>query len=219
MCQGKQVEILHEPVAVRRLIRFFLLGCRNPRTSHWDFPEKVKKCAESKYPLIKNLRFVIASANREGNKILGEYNMKTKNFKKPLSLVLCIVLITAMALTAIGCNDNKTTYDTITVTDGATVGEGAKDFSLEIADGEGKITTVTVKTDKKTVGEALLDLKLIAGDFEQYGLYVKCVNGIVADYDTNGTYWAFYVNGEYAMTGVDTTDIVAGDSYALKVEK
>lgn len=145
--------------------------------------------------------------------------MTTKNFRKPLSLVLCIVLITAMALTAIGCNDNKTAYDTITVTDGATVGEGAKEFPLEIADGEGKATNVVVKTDKKTVGEALLDLKLIAGDFEQYGLYVKCVNGIVADYDTNGTYWAFYINGEYAMSGVDTTDIVAGDSYALKVEK
>jgi len=145
--------------------------------------------------------------------------MTTTNFRKPLSLVLCIVLITAMALTAIGCNDNKTAYDTITVTDGATVGEGAKEFSLEIVDGEGKATNVVVKTDKKTVGEALLDLNLIAGDNDQYGLYIKCVNGITADYDADGTYWTFYIDGEYAMTGVDTTDVVEGANYALKVEK
>ena len=147
--------------------------------------------------------------------------MKTTIFRKPLSFFVCIVLITAMALTAIGCNDNKTSdpYYTVTVSDGAVLGEGAKEFSLEIVDGEGKSVNATVKTDKATVGEALLDLKLIAGDDDQYGLYIKCVNGITADYDVNRTYWAFYIDGEYAMSGVDTTDIVEGAKYALKVEK
>ena len=147
--------------------------------------------------------------------------MKTTIFKKPLSFFVCIVLITAMALTAIGCNDNKTSdpYYTVTVSDGAVLGEGAKEFSLEIVDGEGNSVNATVKTDKATVGEALLDLKLIAGDDGDYGLYIKCVNGITADYDVNRTYWAFYIDGEYAMSGVDTTDIVEGAKYALKVEK
>lgn len=145
--------------------------------------------------------------------------MKMTTFKKTLSFILCIVLITAVALTAIGCNDNKTTYDTVTVSDGAILGEGATEIPLEIVDGEGKAINVTVKTDKKIVGEALLDVKLIAGDVEQYGLYIKCVNGIVADYDVNGTYWAFYVDGEYAMSGVDTTDIVEGAKYSLRIEK
>ena len=145
--------------------------------------------------------------------------MKTMNFKKSLSCILCIVLITAMALCTIGCNDKTpTAYGTIVVKDGATIGEGSTQFNLVITDGEGNTTNVVVKTDKTTVGEALLDLKLIAGDDDQYGLYIKCVNGITADYDVNRTYWAFYINGEYAMTGVDTTDIVAGDNYALKVE-
>lgn len=138
--------------------------------------------------------------------------------KKPLSFIVCIVLITAMAFTTIGCNDDKT-YDTVTVSDGAILGEGAIEFPLEIVDSEGKSINVTVKTDKKTVGEALLDAKLIAGDDEQYGLYIKCVNGVVADYDKDGTYWAFYVDGEYAMSGVDTTDIVEGARYSLRAEK
>ena len=47
---------------------------------------------------------------------------------------------------------------------------------------------------------------------------MKTVNGITADYDTDGVYWAFYVNDEYATSGVDVTEITEGDSYALKVE-
>ena len=70
-----------------------------------------------------------------------------------------------------------------------------------------------------TVGAALLSLGLIAGEDSEYGLYVKTVNGETADYDVDGTYWAFYVNGEYAMTGVDATTLEAGAIYAFRVEK
>ena len=60
---------------------------------------------------------------------------------------------------------------------------------------------------------------LIAGEEGAYGLYVKTVNGITADYDKDQTYWAFYIDGEYAVSGVDTTDIVESSVYTLKVEK
>ena len=169
-------------------------------------------------PAHQSLRFTSRVPTLKEIKVIGEYNMKMTTFKKPLSLIVCIVLITAMAFATIGCNDDKT-YDTVTVSDGAVLGEGAMDFPLEIVDGEGRSVNVTVKTDKTVVGEALLDVKLIAGDVEQYGLYIKCVNGVTADYDVNGTYWAFYVDGEYAMSGVDTTDIVEGARYSLRVEK
>ena len=45
------------------------------------------------------------------------------------------------------------------------------------------------------------------------------MNGLTADYDTTGTYWAFYVNGAYAMGGVDTTPIEPDTDYALRVEQ
>lgn len=38
------------------------------------------------------------------------------------------------------------------------------------------------------------------------------------DYDADGAYWAFYINGEYASTGVDSTNIEAGATYTLKAE-
>ena len=84
---------------------------------------------------------------------------------------------------------------------------------------DGNSKKFTVKTDSETVGEALQAVEIIHGDMGDYGLYVKEVNGIVADYDVDGTYWAFYIDGEYAMSGVDTTDVVAGANYELKVEK
>ena len=151
--------------------------------------------------------------------------MNMKRFVRSLSCILCIVLIAATALFATGCSDNKAensaenTAVVAIVENGSTIGEGETAFSLTITDGEGNETKVTVRTDKETVGEALLDLGVIAGEEGEYGLYVKTVNGITTDYDTEGTYWAFYINGEYAMSGVDSTNIEAGTEYALKVEK
>ncbi|MBQ7660763.1 MAG: DUF4430 domain-containing protein, partial [Clostridia bacterium] len=80
-------------------------------------------------------------------------------------------------------------------------------------------TSFTVHTDKSTVGEALVDAGLIAGDMGPYGLYVKSVNGVRADYDKDGCYWAFYIDGEMAMQGVDATEIAAGVAYMFKIEK
>lgn len=99
------------------------------------------------------------------------------------------------------------------------LGEGNTVFPFSVVDKDGSETTFEIHTDKETVGEALLEVGLIAGDNSEYGLYVKTVNGITVDYDTDGMYWAFYVNGEYAMSGVDTTPITEGESYSFRVEK
>ena len=69
------------------------------------------------------------------------------------------------------------------------------------------------------MGEALQELEILAGEEGPYGLYVKPVNGETLDYDTDGMYWAFYMDGAYAMTGVDQTKIEPGVTYALVAEK
>lgn len=98
------------------------------------------------------------------------------------------------------------------------LGEGSTKFTFTVVDQEGTETQFEIHTDKETVGEALLELSLIEGDESEYGLYVKTVNGITADYDKDGVYWAFYINGEYAPTGVDSTPVTEGESYSFKVE-
>lgn len=94
-----------------------------------------------------------------------------------------------------------------------------KSFTLLIVDPDGKETTMELSSNKETVGEALTDLNLIQGEESSYGLYVKTVNNITVDYDKDKLYWAFYIDGEYAQTGVDSTPLEDGVVYAFKVEK
>ena len=149
---------------------------------------------------------------------------KTNLITKFLCFALILVLTAAMALTMTACGTSAVDSDPASGSQTATeeiksIGEGAVEFNLTVSDLEGKSTVFAVKTDKKTVGDALLELELIEGEESEYGLFIKKVNGITADYDTDGTYWAFYINGEYASSGVDTTDVTAGASYELRVSK
>ena len=169
--------------------------------------------------------------------------MRMKQIKKSLSLIFCMMLIVAMALFTSGCNDKKeenlktkVEETQLAATDTAepeqsvdseqseeteitVLGEGENKFLFTVVDKEGIETTFEIHTDKEIVGEALLDLGLIDGEESEFGLFVKTVNGIVADYEVDSTYWAFYVNGEYAMSGVDSTNIEEGSIYSFKVEK
>ena len=108
--------------------------------------------------------------------------------------------------------------ETVSEDDGIKIGEGEThfDFSVTFADGSEK--NYCVYTDEDNIGAALLGVELIAGEDSAYGLYVKTVDGQEADYDKDGHYWAFYIDGEYAMTGVDSTPIEDGKAYAFKYE-
>ncbi len=151
---------------------------------------------------------------------------KTK-FSKILSLLICIALITATALFATSCSDNSTTNETTTAAAEETtvqaqateVGEGEKQFTFTVVDMDGNETVFIVNTDEETVGAALVKLDIIAGEDGPYGLYVKTVNGTTLDYDTDKMYWAFYEDGKYAVSGVDTTNITDGVTYSFKAEK
>ncbi len=150
--------------------------------------------------------------------------MQKTRFNKSLSFIVCLVLIAAMALFASGCSGNQTTAESSAPTaaqsypDGAVLGEGATQFSFTVTDLEGAESSFTIQTDKETVGEALQDVGLIVGEAGPYGLYVKTVNGRTLDYDTDGKYWAFYENGQYAMAGVDMTEIDPSATYSFKAE-
>ena len=133
--------------------------------------------------------------------------------------ILTMLLIMTMAVSVIACGKKEeVSTETTVYEDGAVIGEGSKSFEFTVVNMAGEEATFEVKTDEDTVGAALLENNVIAGEDGDYGLYVKTVNGETVDYDKDGNYWAFYINGEYGMTGVDATDIVEGDSYAFKAE-
>lgn len=133
---------------------------------------------------------------------------------------LALFLSALMLLSLVGCGGNAgQTAGNKVIEDGATIGEGDKSFVTEVVDADGNTVKFTVQTNEKTVGEALQKLGVIDGEEGDYGLYIKTVNGTTADYNKDGVYWAFYVDGEYAMTGADMTDVVDGTVYTFRVEK
>lgn len=173
--------------------------------------------------------------------------MQTKQSKTLLSWVrgrfFRIALIAVMALCIIGCGGNRdkaadaaaggdaaagsgsatgsdaaAAGETDALAEVETLGEGGKRFLFSVADQEGNEARFEIRTDKETVGEALIELGMIAGEDGPYGLYVTTVNGITIDFDKDGKYWAFYVGGEYALTGVDAAGIVEGESYSFRAE-
>ena len=159
-------------------------------------------------------------------------------FKKTsiLSLVLVIALIAAMALILAACDTNpavateeatqETTQETISDTttsndasetpDENVVGVGNTSFVFTVKLKDGTTRSYTVKTDKTTVGEALVDAGLISGRDSQYGLMVDTVCGEKLVYNTDKMYWAFYEDGKYANAGVDSTEIKPNVVYSFE---
>ena len=143
--------------------------------------------------------------------------MKRNSLKKWLSVIGCMVLIAALALTATGCGSKEEPEapGTAAPAEATVMGEGATVFQFSVVDLEENETSFEIHTDETTVGAALMNLGLIEGEEGPYGLYVKKVNGIAAIYEEDGSYWAFYENGEYALTGVDMTDIDPDVAYSF----
>ena len=143
--------------------------------------------------------------------------MKQNSLKKWLSVIGCMVLIAALALSMIGCGSKEEAQEPVGENNSPVeiVGEGATVFQFSVVDLEENETKFEIHTDETTVGAALLSLGLIEGEDGPYGLYVMKVNGIEAIYEEDGSYWAFYENGEYGMTGVDLTDIDPSVAYSF----
>ena len=140
--------------------------------------------------------------------------------QKTLARILCALLaclLTALMLVACADVDKTGDWETATYTRNETLGKGAKTITVKVV-ADGQELTFTVKTDKENLEEALLEHKLIDGDEGAFGLYIKKVNGIVADYDADKTYWAITKNGEATSSAKDTL-IADGEFYELTKTK
>ena len=141
--------------------------------------------------------------------------MKRK-MKKKITSALVLTLVLAALFTLVACNTVDATglWENATYRRDMEFGSGALTVYVEVKAGEESVT-FTVNTDETILGDALIEHGIIEGEESQYGLYVKKVNGIVADYDVDQSYWGFYKDGEYMLTGVDATEIENGAHYEL----
>ena len=135
---------------------------------------------------------------------------------KTTAKILALVLALLMAVSFVACADVEKTgaWETATYDRNTELGEGSTTVTVKVIADDQELV-FTVHTDKETLGEALLELKLIDGEQSQFGLYIKKVNGIVADYDADQTYWSFTKAGEMMMVGVDSAKIADGEQYEL----
>ncbi len=145
----------------------------------------------------------------------GKKNMK-KTVTSMISALLALVLLGCLA--ACGGGSGTDLWESAIYTADTELGSGLKTVTVEVK-AQDKLVTFTIRTDKETVGAALIEQGLLEGEEGPYGLYVKKVNGMLADYGRDQSYWAFYLDGEYAMTGVDGTRISEGAVYQLVYTK
>ena len=139
---------------------------------------------------------------------------KTNIFRSLFSLMLVLTVVAAMIFAFASCgNTNDGAKDT--ASSDSAMEKAEITITVKIKGSDGNVTDFVITTDAEFLRGALEQEGLIEGDESEYGLYVKVVNGERADYDKDGAYWSFLKNGEYLMTGVDTTPIADGAVYKL----
>ena len=94
-----------------------------------------------------------------------------------------------------------------------TVGNGTKEIKADVVIGEDFIT-LTVKTDKATLGEALFENGLVND-----ASFFDTLNGIKADWNADKAYWSFYKGETYMMHGINDEKIGGGEHYRFVYTK
>lgn len=131
--------------------------------------------------------------------------------------VISFFMVAILCLGFTACNQNVDGTDIWSdaiYTEDTELGEGQKTVFVEVVALD-KSVTFTIHSDKDILGDALVEYGLIEGEKGDFGLYVKKVNGIIADYDVNQCYWGINKDGESVMTGVDGVKFNDNEHYEL----
>lgn len=126
--------------------------------------------------------------------------MKKKHI---ISIIAAIAVVAAMILTYSAFNRKPTA--------------GSKNITIEVVSSEKISTVYQVSTDAEYLIGAMEEAEGLTynGAEGQYGFTVSEINGEVADFTVDSSYWAFYVNGEYCNYGVSEQPINDGDEFRI----
>jgi len=132
--------------------------------------------------------------------------------KNRLNLILSFILVALIAVGALtSCSDDITiSLAAASEIPAQDIGEGEKTFRFEVFHNIEPTTVWNIHTDETTVGSALFEVGLT----DDKG-FITVVNGLTADWEADNAYWAFYINGEFALTGANTVDIEEDKTYAF----
>ena len=133
-----------------------------------------------------------------------------KKFISSISILLALTLMLLSTFSLASCSGNDENGE-----------ESGKPITitLEVIGPDGSSKEHSISTDtSKNLRQALENAGLISGEEGAYGLYVKVVDGVTADYDVDGSYWSLTKNG-VLCSGVDSTEIADGDHFEFTYTK
>ncbi len=134
-----------------------------------------------------------------------------KQTMKIASSLLLVVIFMFCAVSCAGKIDTAALWASATYSADTTLGEGANTVTVAVEAGE-KTVTLTIKTDKATLGEALFEHGLVNDP-----VFFDTCNGIKADWEKDQAYWAFYIGDEMASFGIGNEDAVTTGEHAYKL--
>ena len=93
--------------------------------------------------------------------------------------------------------------------------EGEKAIVFQVTGHEGT-KNFDFRTNAETLGDALMEQKLIDAEEGPYGLWVTAIFGEKAD-DSKNQYWMFYKDGAELPAGISDTYIADGEHYEARI--
>lgn len=95
---------------------------------------------------------------------------------------------------------------------------GSKSITIDVVNDKQERTTYELNTDAEYLRQAMEEAEglTFSGAESEYGMMVDTVNGVKADYNENGAYWGFYVNGDYCNYGIDDQPVLDGDAFSIE---
>ena len=134
--------------------------------------------------------------------------------KKALSVLLCVAIVIVGIVSITSCNNTaEGVWENATYTKDTTLGDGEKEVKVEF-EAQDKSVTITLLTDKATLGEALYEHGLINDPS-----FFDTANGMKADWSKDQSWWNVQKDGVSSMVGVDQIQISDGEHYELVYAK
>lgn len=95
---------------------------------------------------------------------------------------------------------------------------GNKSITIDVVNDKQERTAYELTTDAEYLRQAMEEAEglTFSGAESEYGMMVDTVNGVKADYNENGAYWGFYVNGDYCNYGIDDQPVLDGDAFSIE---
>ncbi len=135
--------------------------------------------------------------------------MKGQSRKKPLLIGIGVLIILAVVVLAAYIFLKPDTQ------------KGSKEVTIKVINMAGEEKSYVVKTDAEFLRQVMDEAEGLTydGAEDATGYMVSTVNGETADYNIDGAYWGFFINGEYCNYGITQQPVSDGDVFSIEYTK